>query len=383
MKAAYHYPLALASLALSACFAVTLTGCGSSTAPAKTTILPATNMYVISNTQVNNVENDFVLTFTTTSNGVSTPASSLTLPVGFGAYSLAVGPTGKIYVGGSYDDDPGEIMVFDAGASGAATPIDIYTGGTPGTFDYPDYIAVNDQGQLFVEADDYSIEVYSADATSGDLPAQYITTHMTSETWSEGIAADHAGNIYLDDDNVDLEQIDVFAAGATGNAVPSRSITSTATNSFTILLGITSDSAGNIMVANYHYEDDPFREVRPASTHRNPHLRHDPQASFHSKTAKAHPNTTLPGAPTAIFVFAAGASGAATPTSTLSGSSTTVNEPDYLATDALDNIYYSDYEGGTVTLMMFPAGATGNVAPKYSMTSTAYTYSWDYALTAF
>jgi hypothetical protein len=33
--------------------------------------------------------------------------------------------------------------------------------------------------------------------------------------------------------------------------------------------------------------------------------------------------------------------------------------------------------------MMFPAGATGNVAPKYSMTSTAYTYSWDYALTAF
>ena len=33
--------------------------------------------------------------------------------------------------------------------------------------------------------------------------------------------------------------------------------------------------------------------------------------------------------------------------------------------------------------MMFAAGATGNVAPNYSMTSTAYTDSWEYELSAF
>jgi len=33
--------------------------------------------------------------------------------------------------------------------------------------------------------------------------------------------------------------------------------------------------------------------------------------------------------------------------------------------------------------MMFAAGATGNVAPTSSMTSTAYTSSWEFELTAY
>lgn len=69
--------------------------------------------------------------------------------------------------------------------------------------------------------------------------------------------------------------------------------------------------------------------------------------------------------------------------STLSGAATRVNEPLVVATDELDNIYYADFEGGSPTIMMFAAGATGNVAPAKSMTSTAWTDVFGGALVAY
>jgi len=247
--------------------------------------------------------------------------------------------------------------------------------------DYADYMTINDQGQLFIMSDDESIEVYAAGAVSGDLPAQYITTYVTNDDFSNGIGADHAGNIYLSSD--DNDEVEVLAAGATGNAPIARSITGTTTNAFTELGGITADSAGNVMVANYNYQDDPYRESLPVSSHRNPHLRHNLQSRFHHAAAHPKGENSLPDAPTAIYVFAAGATGVATPTSTISGAATTVNEPQDLATDTLDNVYYFDSEGGNFALIMFATGATGNVAPNYSMTSTAFTQSDGDTLTAY
>jgi hypothetical protein len=89
--------------------------------------------------------------------------------------------------------------------------------------------------------------------------------------------------------------------------------------------------------------------------------------------SRPRPQTTLPAAPTAIYTFAAGATGNPTPVTSITGSATTVNEPESLTLDALNNIYYVDFEGGTLTMMKFPAGTTGNVAPATSVTSTGYT----------
>jgi hypothetical protein len=377
MKIGVRSSLNLAVLGIATLGLGMLTGCGDNgpapAAPAPA-VTAAKNMYVIQNGETDDVETDSVLVFSATSSGATTPGSTLMLPSGYYAYSLAIGPTGKIYVGGNYNDDPSEILVFATGATGAATPIATYTGNTPGSFDYADYMTVNAKGELFVESDDESIEVYAADATSGDLPQQYITTFQTNDQWSDGIGADSAGNIYLADE--DSETIVVFGAGATGAAVPLRTITGTATNSFTNLYAITADAAGNVMVANYNQADDPFEEVGATAHTSKVHLKHDPRARRQMAASVAHPHTTLPAADTGLYVFAAGASGAATPTSVISGALTTVNEPDSMGTDALDNIYYVDNEGGTVTIMKFAAGATGNVAPANSMTSSAFTGSW-------
>ncbi len=365
MKTAMRSSFQLAMLATLTLGSLALTGCSDNgSGPSAAPLTAAKNMYVIQNGQTNDVETDSVLVFAATSSGATSPSSTLMLPSGYYAYSLAVGPTGKIYVGGNYNNDPSEILVYAAGATGAAVPIASYTGGTPGSFDYADYMTVNAKGELFVESDDESIEVYAADATAGDLPQQYITTFMTNDQFSDGIGADSEGNIYLAD--YQTESIIVFGAGATGTAM----------NSFTNLFAITADAAGNVMVANYNHADDPFEEVGAAPRRSKVHLKHDPQARRQAAALVAHPHTTLPAADTALIVFAAGASGNATPLSTISGAATTVNEPDSMGTDALDNIYYVDNEGGAVTIMKFAAGATGNVAPANSMTSSAFTGSW-------
>jgi hypothetical protein len=324
-------------------------------------------MYVLNAATTNNVETDSLLVFPTTAKGASTPSSTLALPSGFEAYSVATAPDGKIYVGGEFGDDPSEIMVFAAGATGSASPLAVYTGGTPGTFDYADFMTINDQGQLFIFSDDESIEVYSANAASGDLPSQYITTFQANDQFSYGIGADSAGNIYVND--IDGGVIEEFAARATGAAVPSATITGTNTGSFLYLESITADAAGDITVAHYNPADDPFGDFTRLSRSQ----RADHRKNLRRAMSRPRPQTTLPAAPTAIYTFAAGATGNPTPVTSITGSATTVNEPESLTLDALNNIYYVDFEGGTLTMMKFPAGTTGNVAPATSVTSTGYT----------
>jgi hypothetical protein len=363
MKPAVRTSLALALLGTSAFLLASLTGCSSGASAAK-------NMYVIQTAQnSNSVETDSVFTFPTTANGTTTPSATLNLPDGFYAVSLATGPTGKIYVGGENGEDPPQILVYAAGATGAATPVATYTASAGTTFDFPDFMTVNDKGQLFVMSDDQTIEGYAANATSTSAPAQYLTWYQTNNAFSYGIGADHDGNIYVDE--VGGGVINVFAAGATGSAAPTRSITGVGSDSFGILFGITADADGNVMVVSYNPNDDPFEAV-PAPRPSKLHLRHNLTPDLH-QALKPHPDTPPTMASTGIYVFAAGASANATPVSAISGSATTVNEPESMTADALDNIYYVDFEGGSPTLMSFKAGTTGNVAPTTSLTSSAYT----------
>jgi hypothetical protein len=340
-----------------------LTGCGSSSTPAVTA---AKNMYVIQAGQTNSVETDTVLVFPTTATGAATPASTLTLPSGLVAVTVATGPTGQLYVGGELTDDSGEILVFAPGATGAATPTTTYLSGE-GSFDIPVFMAVNSAGLLFVEGNNETFEVFAANASPSAPPSQYITTFQTADTYSYGIGADTAGNMYVTD--YQNEVIDVFAAGANGAATPTRTITGTGSDAFSDLSAITSDASGNIMVVNYNEADDPFGES--VFAHAKPRFPND-RAALLQRTPHAH-SQTVTYVSTGIYTFGATATGNATATSAISGSTTTVNEPEGLTADALDNMYYIDFEGGTLTFMSFKGGATGDVAPLTSATSTAYT----------
>jgi len=382
MKKGIHAPSVLAILIAVTVAVGTLAGCGSST-KAVTAPTGASSVYFTGDDA--NVEQGYVYGFPATKNGSAVPATTFTPPAGFYVECITFGPTGNIYVGGQPGDDVPEILVYSAGATSSSSPTATYTGGS-GTFSYPEYMAVNASGQLFVEGQNGEIAVYAANAATGATPTQYITTLDDGEYFSDGIGADSAGNIYVAP-NSGSQGIWVFAPGATGSAAPVRTITSTSTAAFTNLYGITADAAGNVFVVDYNNADDPFGFAPPlpmpgAHTSRFEHgaahryaEHYGAQARAQAKSLASRGPRTLPNSDSGIYEFAAGATGAAVPTLFLSGAATTIAEPDSIVVDAADNIYYADYEGGTPAIMVFAAGATGNVAPRNSISGSVMTYN--------
>jgi hypothetical protein len=359
----------LVLLGAATCVLTALTGCGGGSSPAKPQA--AKTMYIVnyaSDPNNNNVETDTVLGYSTTAPGSTTPTTTLNLPTGFETDNIATGPDGKLYVSGNTQSSGSDqILVFAADATGSASPIATITGSTTennGTFTYAYYMAVNSKNQLFVMSDDYTIEVFAAGATGNATPTQYITWGVNNFSYIYDIATDSLGETFISD--YGNNEIYVFAAGATGNAAPVRTITGTNAGTFDSIWSMTADDAGNVYTVNYNTSDDPVRNgnvaARPmlASHHAHEHGRH----------VSAHPHDANPSGSlhTGIIVFPAGATGNATPLRTISGSTTKVFYPAAIAVDAVSNIYYVDDDASTLgPLMMFPPTATGDVAPLLNL----------------
>jgi hypothetical protein len=212
-----------------------------------------------------------------------TPIRSL--PVGPGtkiadASALAVSKAGEIYV---YDGTG--IAVFDATATGDADPVryiqGVATSAGPGKI-WALYMTVDDAGNLYVAGNGYiPIVVYGPKDTGPVAPMRAIAGDQTSMASAcqgygmVGMTANDAGEIYVlyvcyptrttSDTPVTLYK---FGAGANGNVAPEKSLTLQSPHFAT---GLALDSAGNIYVSTGD----------------------------------------------AVFEYAAGASGAATPSNTL------------------------------------------------------------------
>jgi hypothetical protein len=349
----------------------------------------AKNIYAIEHSynSTTEIEQDSVLVFSASATGSATPSSTLMLPSNFLGLGLAVGPTGTIYVGGGNGDDPdfGQILEYPAGSTGSVTPTVTLNGASTGTFIIPVNLAVNSAGTLFVSSIDGSLEAFASGFTASSAPTQYLSWGITNFGDPAGtIGVDTAGDIfYLDEGN---GTIDVFATGGTGTTAPVRTITGTDTYPFDELEYIAVDGAGDVYVANYNRSDDPNNSAatNPGTYAANKRLQAIWPGSASRLMARPHiPKVTYE--PTEIVEFAAGASGNATPTKRISGSSTNIAEPAGLAVDAVGNLYYADDNGALgsnaadapLLLEVFSSSANGNVAPAASVTSTNYTYWTD------
>jgi hypothetical protein len=378
------FSLSIASVSLMA-----LAGCGAAgnNAPGA-----AKNIYAIQYGQSQTgAEQDTVLVFSASATGSTTPTSTLALPSGFDTYTLAAGPQGQIYVGGEPNGSNqgyGQILEYAAGSSGSATPSVTLNGSAAGgTFTYPYELAVNSAGTLFVSSGDGSLEAFASGFTASSVPTQYLTWGMQPNSgtgynnfydYGNYLGADAAGDIFYVDGGPNV--IDVFAAGATGTTAPVRTITGTNTAPFAQLEYVAVDGTGDVYVANYNCADDPNatdcagseESVRAQSM--KPHGGRPAVASPHAAEGATYE-------PTEIIEFAAGANATPTPTNRISGSATNIVEPWGLAVDAASNLYYADANGGfyldsnpSMLMEVFSPGATGNVAPAASFTSSTYTW---------
>src|SRR2546425_954487 len=83
-------------------------------------------------------------------------------------------------------------------------------------------------------------------------------------------------------------------------------------------------------------------------------------------------NSSCPscGAPASVTIYPAGATGNATPTATIAGSSTGLSAPTGIAVDPAGRLYVTNIMGNNNSITVYAVGATGNAAPSAAITGS-------------
>ncbi len=228
-----------------------------------------------------------------------------------------------IYVANTRLHRTSSIAVFPTTAQGNAAPVQLIEGESTGLIDatgvavdaaYNIYVSniSNGSGSLS------SVLIFPAGSTGNVAPTQSIAGSNTQLTFANALALDASGNIYVANEGISgaASSINVYAAGASGNVAPLRTITGPDTG-VVDPDGIAVDSTGRVYCTN----------------------------EFASS----------------VTVYAAGASGDAVPIATIRGRLAKLNLPQGPTVDAAGKLYVADYRESTLTV--YAAGATGNVKP--------------------
>lgn len=214
------------------------------------------------------------------------------------------------------------VVAFAPGASGNAVPVVNISGLNTG-FVFPMAPYVNAAGTIFVgDASLNAIKIFSAGSNGNVSPITTITGPSTGLGNIQSVWADASGNIYAS--NAATNSITVYSSSASGNATPIRTISGPNTT-LNIPEGLFVDGSGNLWVAN--------------------------------------------GGLSSVLEFAPGAMGNAPPINTIAGSNGLASDfPDGVALDGAGRIYVVTETPPTNAVFVFAAGATGNATPLQTIT---------------
>jgi len=277
---------------------------------------------------------------------------------------IALDSAGNLYVSSGLG-----IAVY-AVANENATPIRTIAGSNTG-LSCPAGMGLDAAGELYVANPcGGSITIYAAGASGNASPARTITGSNTGLNGPSDIALDAARNVYVTNAggySANAGSVTVFAAGASGNAIPTRTIAGCNTGIGYPWgpRGLELDTAGNVYVAA-HLPAFSIGVYAQAASGNGALIR-----------AIAGCNTGLNGPfgiardtagnlyvanhlPSTITVYAPGASGNAVAIRTIAGPNTKLNDPNGIALDAAGNLYVANWPS---SITVYAAGATGDVAP--------------------
>lgn len=287
-----------------------------------------------------------------------------------------------VYVGQYNTSTPGTILAFTAGANGAVSPVS-----TLQTDLYLESLATDASGQIYVSG--YSatssfarIEVYAAGASGSATPTRSLT--LSSVNAPISMTVDASSNLYTVDS---AGLINVYSPTASGSATPTRQISGSSTAIGT-LSGIAVDSSGAIYVSEVSptggstvltFAAGASGNIAPTRSFTLPGTSVVPLGIALDSSNNIY--VTVDGTSTpytsSIYEYAAGAGTGAAPTRTISGSATEMTTDGALRVDSAGNIYVAVQNpsgaGYAYSLMEFSSSASGNVSPKAAMTSTAWT----------
>ena len=293
-----------------------------------------------------------------------------------GAAGLALDGVGNLYVANS---GANSVTVYAAGATGNAAPTATIQGPNTGLAE-PGMIARDAGGRLYVVSSILApITVYAAGASGNATPTATIEADRRPSLDGDwGIARDGAGNLYVTSPGNNT--VTVYPARATGQATPKATIaTVSPTHQTGYPSGITVDPSGNLYVTNSQYRAaggccypsitvfaagasenaEPFRTITGSNTGMNAPVAIARDAAGNLYVANR--GGSCCGLGNSITVYAADAGGNATPTATIGGSLTGLNAPSGVALDAQGSIYVANHDGNSITV--YPLGASGNASP--------------------
>src|SRR5439155_966668 len=187
---------------------------------------------------------------------------------------IALDDAGHLYVtnAGGYLANAGSVKVYAAGASGNAIPIRTIAGchtaiGYPWG---PRGVALDAAGNLYVAAHipAFGITVYAATATGNVAPIRTISGVHTRLVFPTGIAVDAGDRLYVANEgqNGNYASVTVYAPGATGDATPTAMITGSFLTGPSYPQGIAVDAGGRLYIADSVYPAGKIRVYAPHST---------------------------------------------------------------------------------------------------------------------
>ena len=277
--------------------------------------------------------------------------------------SAVTAPANRIYVSNFSNSNNHSVSVFDINASGNVAPLRSIQGLNTGLAS-PRQLAVSGN-ELFV-ADGFAglaVRVYDLAATGNVAPLRSLSGANTGFSDPDGLAI--VGNeLFVSDQNTN--SIKAFSVNASGNQVPTRTITSAqlqgpfllGNNASELLaacfgvgrvVGFPSAGSGNIaLIRNLQGATAAVDQAHHALVNGNEIL----------VSCGSNANNS------SIRVFDLNADGDAAPLRVISGANTGLNDPSQLGV-ANGEIYVTNILANSITV--YPLNASGNVAPTRTL----------------
>jgi sugar lactone lactonase YvrE len=307
--------------------------------------------------------------------------------------AIAVDASGDIYVanssggpaapGSSYA--PGAITVYPAGSNGDVPPSATIVGAATGLI-YPAGIALDSSGDIYVANDGAtvyagstpvtyppSITIYPADSVGNAAPSATITGTNTGLGYVTGIALDSSRNIYTTNSFGNAQVILSYPAGSNGNIAPSATITGAETG-LSQDNGIALDADGNLYVSNGTggpigkgsvtiYAAGSSGDAAPTNTVTS--IFNGLLDSYGIAVDSTGEIYVTNGAANSVEIFAPDSLAIGTPTAIIAGANTGLDFPISVALDSNDNIYVLNFNA---TIAIYPPNSSGDVSPKKIIT---------------